>query len=79
MEKNVKIYSTKTCHFCKDVKNFLTENKIEYQTIDVGESLSDRKDMIELSGQMGVPVTVINDKVIVGFNKDALKKALDIK
>lgn len=74
-----KVYTTKTCHFCKDVKNFLDENNIPYQTIDVGESASDRKDMIELSGQMGVPVTVINDKVIVGFNKESLKAALGIK
>lgn len=77
--KTIKVYTTKTCHFCKEVKNFLDENKIEYQTIDVGESVSDRKDMIELSGQMGVPVIVINDKVIVGFNKDSLKSALNIK
>lgn len=77
--KTVKVYTTKTCRYCKDVKNFLDENNIEYQTVDVGDSVSDRKDMIELSGQMGVPVTIINDKVIVGFNKESLKSALDIK
>lgn len=77
--KNVKIYTTEKCRYCKDVKNFLDENKIPYTTVGVGIDLEARKEMIELSGQMGVPVTVIDNEVIVGFNKSKLKEILNIK
>ena len=77
--KNVKIYTTQTCHYCKDVKNFLDENKIPYTTLDVGKNLEARKEMVELSGQMGVPVTIIGEKIVIGFDKDNLKEALGLK
>ncbi len=74
--KTIKVYTTKTCHFCKDVKNLLDEKKVSYTTVDVGEDTKARKEMVELSGQMGVPVTIINGTVIVGFNKSKLEEAL---
>lgn len=77
--KKVTIYSTPTCHFCKDAKTFFKDNNIEYTEINVATDLEERKKMIEKSGQMGVPVITIDDDILVGFNKDALKRALDIK
>jgi glutaredoxin-like YruB-family protein len=72
----IQIYSTPTCHYCKVVKDYLTKNKIQYQELDVSSNLDNRKKMIEISGQMGVPVTIIDSTVIVGFNKEKLDKLL---
>lgn len=78
----VTIYTTKTCGYCKATKAFLTENKVEYKEIDVGSDREKAREMIEMSGQMGVPVTVIgggtNQQLIIGFDKEALTSALSI-
>jgi glutaredoxin 3 len=76
--KKVTIYSTPTCHYCKDVKEFLKENNVAYEEFDVAANLEKRKEMVDKSGQMGVPVTDIDGKIIVGFDRDALKSALNI-
>lgn len=75
----IKIYTTKTCKYCKDAKEYFDKLNISYTTIDVGEDAEKKKEMIELSGQMGVPVIAIDDYYIVGFNKAAINKILDIK
>ena len=54
--KNITIYSTPTCHFCQMAKEFLKEKGIEYTDYDVSTDMEKRKEMIEKSGQMGVPV-----------------------
>ena len=75
----VKVYSTPTCPACDMVKTFLTRNKIKFEAIDVGSDEEKRDEMIDKSGQFGVPVTIISDgeeKIIVGYNPMALKKAL---
>jgi glutaredoxin-like YruB-family protein len=75
----VKVYSTPTCPYCNATKEFLKENKIEYDDIDVSKDREAAQEMIEKSGQMGVPVIDINGTIIVGYDRDALKKALKIK
>ncbi|MAE42891.1 NrdH-redoxin [Candidatus Woesearchaeota archaeon] len=72
----VKVYSTKTCPWCIKVKEFLKEKNVEFENIDVGEDQKAANEMVEKSGQMGVPVTEINGQVIVGFDKEAIEKAL---
>lgn len=72
----VKVYSTKTCPWCIKLKEYLKEKKIEFEDIDVGEDQKASEEMVEKSGQMGVPVTEINGQVIVGFDKEAIEKAL---
>jgi len=67
--KNVTIYSTPTCHFCHMAKDYFKENNIAYTEYDVASNLEKRKEMVERSGQMGVPVIVIGDEVTVGFDK----------
>jgi glutaredoxin 3 len=67
--KNVTIYSTPTCHFCHLAKDFFKEKNITYTEYDVASDLEKRKEMIEKSGQMGVPVIVIGDEITVGFDK----------
>lgn len=59
-------------------KKFLDKNKIEYENIDVSVDQVAAKEMVDKSGQMGVPVILIDEKIIVGFNKEEIKKALGI-
>ena len=75
----VKIYSTPTCPYCDMAKKFLKENKVDFENIDVSKDEAAANDMIEKSGQMGVPVIDINGTIIVGFDKEAMKKALGLK
>lgn len=78
MEKNVLIYSTSTCPFCIRVKQFLTENNISFKNIDVSDDHQAAEEMIQKSGQMGVPVLDIDGKIIVGFDKESIKQALGL-
>jgi glutaredoxin-like YruB-family protein len=78
MNKKVKIYSTPTCPFCIRAKQFLKESNIEFENIDVSSSQEMAQEMIHKSGQMGVPVLDIDGEIIVGFDKDAISKALGI-
>jgi glutaredoxin 3 len=78
--KKVEIYSTETCHFCHLAKEYFTENGVQYTDYNVGTDVSKRKEMLEKSGQMGVPVIVIDDKdVVVGFNQPILAQILGIE
>ena len=76
--KNVTIYSTPTCHFCHMAKDFFKANNVAYTENDVASNLEKRKEMIEKSGQMGVPVILIGDDLIVGFNKPKIAQLLGI-
>ena len=79
MSHKVEIYSTESCHFCHLTKEFLTEHEIPFTDYNVGTDTVKRGEMVEKSGQLGVPVIVIDDKdVIIGFNKDTLSKLLGI-
>jgi glutaredoxin-like YruB-family protein len=75
----VKVYSTAMCPYCSMTKDFLKEHKIEFEDIDVSKNQEAAKEMIEKSGQMGVPVIDIDGKIIIGFNVPAIKEALKIK
>jgi len=74
--KNVTIYTTKTCVWCKKAKEFLKENNIRFTEKDVGSDMIAANEMIEKSGQTSVPVIDINGKIIVGSDK--LKELLNI-
>ena len=76
--KDVKIYSTPTCHFCHQAKDFLKENNIAYTDYDVANNLEKRKEMVTLTSQMGVPVIVIDGDWAVGFNKTEVAKKLGL-
>ncbi|MFC1568184.1 glutaredoxin family protein [Candidatus Margulisiibacteriota bacterium] len=75
---NLKIYSTPTCPYCKMAKQFLTENKIEFEDVDVSSNQSAAQEMISKSGQMGVPVLDINGQIVVGFDKGRIKQLLGL-
>lgn len=76
--KNVTIYSTPTCHFCHMAKEFFKKNNIAFTDYDVFSDKEKRAEMIEKSGQMGVPVIFVDDKMAIGFNESELKQLLAI-
>lgn len=77
-QPNVKIYTTPTCPYCAMAKAFLKENGISFVEKNVGEDRAAATEMMEKSGQMGVPVLDINGEIIVGFDRNAIKKALKL-
>ena len=74
----VTIYSTPTCHFCHAAKEFFTANKVQFTDYNVATDLEKRKEMIEKSGQMGVPVISIGNEIVVGFDEERLKELLAV-
>lgn len=72
----VKVYSTPSCPYCVMAKQFLKSQGVEYEDIDVSQDEAQAQDMINKSGQMGVPVLDVNGTIIIGFNKAQILKAL---
>ena len=75
----VKVYSTTWCPYCKMAKDFLKQNKIPFEDINVEEDPKEAQIMIDKSGQTGVPVIDVNGKIIIGFNREEIKKSLKLK
>ena len=74
---NIKVYSTPTCPYCKMAKEYLSSKGIAYEDIDVSTDNTAAEEMVKVSGQMGVPVVVIDGQSVVGFDKariDSLTK-----
>jgi len=78
MAKSIKVYSTPTCPWCIRVKNFLRDNKIDFQNFDVASDQLAADEMVKKSGQMGVPVIDIDGQIIVGFDQEKIKLALGL-
>lgn len=75
----VRVFSTPSCPFCFALKDFLKDNNIEFEDIDVSENEVAQKEMIEKSKQMEVPVIDIDGQIIIGFDQNKIKKLLNIK
>ncbi len=78
MDKKVTIYSTPTCHFCHMAKDFFKEKGVTFTDYNVAQDLEKRQEMIQKSGQMGVPVIFVNDQLIIGFDQERLASALGL-
>lgn len=78
MDKKVTVYSASTCPYCVRVKQFLKDNNVQFTEIDVSSNQEAAREMIERSGQMGVPVVDIDGEIIVGFDKRKISSALGI-
>lgn len=74
----VSVYSTPTCPYCNMAKQFLAENNIEYANYDVSSDTARAQEMIDKSGQMGVPVIDIDGEIIIGFDRDRIAELLKI-
>jgi len=75
----IKVYSTPICPYCNALKNFLKENKVEFEDINVAEDKRAREEMIQKTGRMEVPVIEIDDEIIVGFEKEKISRLLKIE
>ena len=78
-DKKVVIYSTPICHFCHMAKDWLTAKNIPFTDHDVASDTERRKEMVEITGQMGVPVIIIGEEVMIGFNEDKMAELLGVK
>jgi glutaredoxin 3 len=76
--KNITIYSTPTCVYCKMAKSFLKLHDVAYTEKDVQADMDARKEMVAKSGQLGVPVIDVDGTVMVGFDKDKLAELAGI-
>ncbi len=75
----VTIYSTPTCVYCHNLKEYLTKLNIAYKDIDVASDEKELEKMVAISGQMGVPVVEIEGNVVIGFDKEKIDELLKIK
>ncbi len=76
--KTVYIYSTPTCHYCKVAKDYLSKHDVAFTEYDVAADLEKRKEMVDKTGQMGVPVLDIDGKIVIGFNQAKIAELLEI-
>ncbi len=77
MAKEVTIYSTPVCHFCHAAKEYFANNNVAYTEYDVASDQEKRQEMIEMTGQMGVPVIRIGDDVVIGFDEAKIAELLN--
>lgn len=73
------VFTTPTCSWCRRVKEYFRQKNIRFREIDVSRNQSAAKDMMRRTGQMGVPVILIDNKPIVGFAKDKINSLLGIR
>ena len=76
MDKTVTIYSTPVCHFCNLAKEYFKTHSIAYTEYNVASDMERRKEMVELTGQLGVPVIRIGDEIVVGFREEVIAHML---
>jgi len=74
----VKVYSTPACPYCFTLKEFLKEKGIDFEDIDVSKNEAILQEMVQKSGQMGVPVIEIDGQIVVGFDREKILKLLNI-
>jgi glutaredoxin-like YruB-family protein len=75
---NIKVYSTPGCPWCNVAKDFFKSHNLDFEDIDVSLDEKAAQEIIKKSGQMGVPVIEIDDKIVIGFNKPVLEEILGI-
>lgn len=76
--KKIEIFSTPTCHFCNLAKEWFKEKGLSYTEYDVAADIVKRKEMVEMTGQLGVPVIRIGEDVIIGFNPNKIQSILSL-
>ncbi|MDU3349401.1 MULTISPECIES: glutaredoxin domain-containing protein [Clostridium] len=76
---NIRVYTTNTCPWCTKVKNYLKSKNVNYEEVNVGLNRVAAMEMVNKSGQMGVPVLDINGKIVVGFDKNRIDTLLELQ
>ncbi len=74
--KTVTIYSTPSCHFCNLAKEYFKTHDVSYTEYNVATDMDKRKEMVDITGQLGVPVIRVGDEIVVGFREDVIEKML---
>ncbi len=74
----ITIYSTPTCVYCKNLKEYLSSKNVEFKDIDVSKDEKELEKMVAISGQMGVPVVDIDGNIIIGFDRQKIDQLLRI-
>lgn len=75
----VVVYSTPTCVYCKMAKEYFKDHNIAYEEKDVTMDMDAQEEMIEKSGQMGVPVITIDGEMIIGFDQKRIAELLGVR
>ncbi|MCF8009782.1 MAG: thioredoxin family protein [Clostridiales bacterium] len=78
MNSEIKVYTTPSCPHCTSVKEFLTNNNLDFEEFDVSRDESAKNEMIQKSDKMAVPTVIVGDEVIVGFDKNKLENVLNL-
>lgn len=78
MAKKVIVYGTEMCPWCHRMTDWLKENDVDFEYVDVGKDRNKAIEMVEKSGQMGVPVADVNGEIVIGFDLPRLKKLLNL-
>lgn len=76
--KKIEIFSTPTCHFCSLAKDWFKEKGLTYTEYDVAADIDKRKEMVEMTGQLGVPVIRIGEEVLIGYNPSKMSEILSV-
>ncbi|HDR05133.1 MAG TPA: NrdH-redoxin [Candidatus Marinimicrobia bacterium] len=79
MQKKVIVFTTPTCHYCAAVKKYLKENGVRFKEVDISKNAVAARDMVNKTGQQGVPQLWINNKPIVGFDRPKINQMLNLK
>lgn len=78
-QPSVILFTTPTCSWCRTVKQYLRKHEIRFKEVDISRDERAARDMVRRSGQQGVPVTMINNRPVVGFNKNEINRLLNIR
>jgi glutaredoxin 3 len=73
---DIKIYTTPTCGYCHQAKSFFSQLGVKYTEFDVSQDERAAEEMVKVSGQMGVPVIIIDGQVVVGFDRGRIQELL---
>ncbi len=76
--KKVVVYSTPTCHFCNLAKEYFKTHNVPFESFDVSTDREKQMEILDKTGQMGVPVILIGDDVVVGFDKPKIDQLLNL-
>ena len=76
--KKITVYSTSFCPYCVTLKEFLKKKGVEFEDVNLSEDKEAAREMIDKSGQTGVPVTDIDGQIVVGFDREKITQLLEL-
>lgn len=77
-QPRVVVFTTPTCSWCRRAKQYLQEKKVRFKEVDVSRDQSAARDLVRMTGQMGVPVILVGSRPIVGFDRAQLDRLLNL-